>query len=328
MTSPRVLPYVETLFEVRGVKSASVLAEEDGEVVTISEIVYDRVTVLGKDGMREKTYEVLHPYQERLKIHYRSQVARGDALDQAEKFVVDFDGVVTQVFTDTRKTFWKIVVRSEDGTEREYETPHENRRPRVAVGTMVKRGDEMCEGDLDLRKFHQLMGDLPTQLYITRTIQEIYESQNVDTNAKHIEVITKQMIRFVEITDPGELEGFYEGDLLDRIEYQKIVEDMKKEGKKAPTGKSLLQGISKSSLSTESFLAAASFQETTRVLTEAAIEGKEDKLRGLKENVIIGGLIPVGTGRAAVEIEETAVEAVFSSMELPAVPEKGEKSVF
>lgn len=311
------LPYVETLFEVRGVKAPSVLAEEDGDVVSISEIVYDRVTILGKDGLREKTYEVLHPYLERLRIHYRSQVQRGDSLDQAEKFSAEFDGVVTQVFTDTRKTFWKIIVRSDDSTEREYETPHENRRPKVAVGTRIKRGDQLCGGDLDLRKYHQLLGDLATQLYITHTIQEIYESQNVDTNAKHIEVIARQMIRFVEITDSAELEGFYEGDLMDRIEFQKVVEDMQKEHRKPPQGRSLLQGISKSSLSSESFLAAASFQETTRVLTEAAIEGKEDKLRGLKENVIIGGLIPVGTGRASVELEEVAVDAVFSGTETP-----------
>src|SRR5690606_37454328 len=175
------------------------------------------------------------------------------------------------------------------------------------VGERISRGNQICEGSIDLRRYHQLMGDLPTQLYITNKIQEIYESQNVNTNSKHIEIVTKQMIRFVEITDMGEDGDYYEGDLVDRNFFNQLVEDFEKAGKKAPKGRSLLQGISKSSLSTESFLAAASFQETTRVLTEAAIEGKIDRLKGLKENVIIGGLIPVGTGRLT-KIQEDRVE--------------------
>jgi len=322
------LPYVETLFEVRGVKAPSVLAEEDGEVIAINEMAYERVTIQSPDGMREKTYEVVHPYHERLKVHYRSNVAKADTLDEAGKHFADFNGIVTQIFTDTHKTYWVIKAVNSDGIEREYETPHENRRPRVAVGTPLHCGDQLCEGDLDLRRYHQLMGDLSTQIYITRTIQEIYESQNVNTNSKHIEVISKQMIRFVEITDPGDHEEFFEGDLIDRNYFLKLCEDMEAQGKKAPTGRSLLQGISKSSLSTESFLAAASFQETTRVLTEAAIEGKIDLLKGLKENVIIGGLIPVGTGRATLEIEEAAAETVFGDVEVAAKEDRHEKSIF
>ena len=157
-------------------------------------------------------------------------------------------------------------------------------------------------------------GDLATQIYITRTIQEIYEGQNVNTNSKHIEVIAKQMIRFVEIVEPGDTD-YFEGDLVDRNYFLRLGEEMTAHGKRPAVGRSLLQGISKSSLSTESFLAAASFQETTRVLTEAAIEGKVDPLRGLKENVIIGGLIPVGTGRAALDIEEAATELAFPDLE-------------
>jgi len=322
------LPYVETLFEVRGVKSPSVLSEEDGEVVSISEMVYERVTIRTPEGDREKTYEVVHSYADRLRIHFRSQVAKGDALDDAESAFADFPGIVTQLFTDTHKTYWKIKIRNHDGGEHEYETPHENRRPLVAVGQHIHRGDQLCEGDLDLRRYHQLMGDLATQLYITNKIQEIYESQNVNTNSKHIEIIAKQMIRFVEVVDPGDLEGFYEGDMLDRIEFYKTIEDMKREHRKPPVGRSLLQGISKSSLSTESFLAAASFQETTRVLTEAAIEGKKDDLHGLKENVIIGGLIPVGTGRVAAIIEEVAADTIFGVSEAEPKEEKPSESIF
>jgi DNA-directed RNA polymerase subunit beta' len=311
------LPMVEMLFEVRGVKNPSVLAEEDGEVVAVTEYVYDKVTIQAADGSREKTYEVMHPDTERLRIHFRSSIAKGDALDQDETVFAEFPGVVTQLFTDTHKTFWRIRVRAEDGSEREYETPHENRRPLVGTGSLVRKGTELCEGDLDLRKFHGLMGDLATQLLITNKIQEIYESQNVNTNSKHIEVVTNQMIRFVEITDSGDVDDLFEGDLVDRGYFNRLIEEKTEAGQKPPQGRSLLQGISKSSLSTESFLAAASFQETTRVLTEAAIEGKVDTLKGLKENVIIGGLIPVGTGSPQLQRDADGVrpETIFAEVE-------------
>ncbi|MCC7478515.1 DNA-directed RNA polymerase subunit beta' [bacterium] len=306
------LPQVEMMFEVRGVKNPALLAEEDGEVIGITEFVYDRVTISALDGSKEKTFEVVHPYHDRLRIHFRSHVNKGDTLDEAETVVADFTGVVTQFFTDTHKTFWRIKVRNSEGIEREYETPHEHRKPLVTIGQHIKRGDALCRGELDLRKYHLLMGDLATQLLITRKIQGIYESQNVNTNSKHVEVISKQMIRFVEITDPGDEEELFEGDLIDRGFYIQLTEQREKEGRKPPQGRSLLQGISKSSLSTESFLAAASFQETTRVLTEAAIEGKIDALRGLKENVIIGGLIPVGTGSPAHNAKVPSAETFFT----------------
>ncbi len=322
------LPFVETLFEVRGVKNPSILAEQDGVVQDITEMVYERVTIQSLDGEKEKTFEVIHAYDERLRIHFRSHVAKEDPLDEAETIFVDFPGVVTQLFTDSHKTFWRIRVRHEDGTESEYETPHENSAPLVVVGQRIRRGDQLCEGDLDLRKYHQLLGDLATQLYITNKIQEIYESQNVNTNSKHIEIVAKQMIRFVEITDPADEDDFYEGDLVDRTYFTQLCETREAEGKQCPVGKSLLQGISKSSLSTESFLAAASFQETTRVLTEAAIEGKVDNLRGLKENVIIGGLIPVGTGRLATVIEEKAADIVFGDLAEEAAEDKPAETIF
>ena len=322
------LPFVETLFEVRGVKHPSVLAEKDGEVVSVTEMVYERITVQSPDGEKEKTYEVVHSYDDRLKIHFRSQLAKDDPLDDGETVFAEFAGIVTQLFTDSHKTYWRIKVKHEDATEIEYETPHENRQPLVVVGQRVRRGDQLCEGDLDLRKFHLLMGDLATQLYITDKIQEIYESQNVNTNSKHIEAVTKQMIRFVEITDPGEETEFYEGDLVDRNFFNQLVDQRRADGRKVPEGRSLLQGISKSSLSTESFLAAASFQETTRVLTEAAIEGKIDNLTGLKENVIIGGLIPVGTGRIASELDTKVAEIVFGEEEKPAEEDKPAETIF
>ena len=197
----------------------------------------------------------------------------------------------------------------------------------VAVGDHVQTGIQLCDGDIDLRKYHSLMGDLATQLFITKTVQDIYESQSVNTNSKHIEVVSKQMIRFAEITDPGDEPDYFEGDMLPRNYYRYLVEEAKKRGSKPPQAKSLLQGISKSSLSTESFLAAASFQETTRVLTEAAIEGKVDMLRGLKENVIIGALIPVGTGFLGQKQEAKAAAKRLGKTK-PVSTEETQESIF
>ena len=148
-----------------------------------------------------------------------------------------------------------------------------------------------------------------------KAIQDIYESQNVSPNSKHIEVIASRMIKYVQVQDKGDAIGIFEGDLVDKKKFRKIVSELEKEGKTPPTGKSILQGISKASLSTESFLAAASFQETTRVLTEAAIEGKVDHLVGLKENVIIGGLAPVGTGASKEAPKESEFEEIEGLLE-------------
>jgi DNA-directed RNA polymerase subunit beta' len=323
------LPYVDTLFEVRGVATdnVAVIAEEDGEVVRMEEMVSENVTIQATDSEHEKTFEIVHPYHERLRIHFRSRVRKDEPLDDTGAIKAEFEGIVTRLFTNVKKTFWRIFVRNAEGLEKEYVTRAFNPRPLVTVGQRVQRGYQLCEGDLDLRKYHLLMGDLSTQLYIANKIQEIYENQNVNTNSKHIEVISKQMIRFVEITDPGDVVDFYEGDLMDRGEFRHLIAECEREGRRPPQGKSLLQGISKSSLSTESFLAAASFQETTRVLTEAAIEGKVDHLKGLKENVIIGGLIPAGTGRIAARLEEKAAAAVFggdAAAAAKAVPQEAE----
>ena len=143
---------------------------------------------------------------------------------------------------------------------------------------------------------------MKTQAYIVNTIQDIYEGQNVNTNSKHIEIVAKQMIKYVELTSRGDTDDHFEGDIMSRNDFEKLCLQMKEKGLTPPKARSMLQGISKASLTTDSWLAAASFQETTRVLTRAAIEGQQDDLRGIKENVIIGSLIPVGTGLKQREI--------------------------
>ncbi|OGK11685.1 MAG: hypothetical protein A2Y63_06430 [Candidatus Riflebacteria bacterium RBG_13_59_9] len=302
------LPYVESLFEVRGAKDPSILAEREGVVKDITKVLYERVAIQDPEGYSERVYTILREEDERLPIRFRQHVKRGQPLDPHEEILADIGGVVTQLYTDYKRTFYRITVEHPDATIKSYETPHENRQPMneegmpLRIGDLVERAQPLCEGNLDVKKYHQLVGDLKTQIYIVNTVQDIYESQNVNTNSKHIEVIAKQMIKYVEVTSRGDAEDLFEGDIIARTKFEAICEETKQQGLKPPRANSLLQGISKASLTTNSWLAAASFQETTRVLTRAAIEGQRDELRGIKENVIIGSLIPVGTGRKQREI--------------------------
>jgi DNA-directed RNA polymerase subunit beta' len=168
----------------------------------------------------------------------------------------------------------------------------------VQEGDKVKKGQPLTrESLINPREILKVKGVRETQLFLVQEVQSIYKSQGVNTNDKHIEVIVRQMLKFVKITASGDSD-LLEGDLIERYRFNKICKALEKSKKEFPEAEPVLLGISKASLSTESFLSAASFQETTKVLTNAAIEGKTDPLRGLKENVIIGRLVPVGTGRS------------------------------
>jgi DNA-directed RNA polymerase subunit beta' len=296
------LPYVETLFEVRGAKEPSVLAEREGVVTDITKVSYERVVIQDEEGYSQKAYTILRDEDEKLPIRFRQHINRGDALDPRGETKADIGGIVTQLYTDTKRTFYRVTIEHPDTTNKVYETPHENRQlinkdgQPLRVGDLIERAQPLCEGTLDVKKFHSLVADLKTQAYLVNTIQDIYESQNVNTNSKHIEIIAKQMIKYVELTSRGDSDDHFEGDIMSRGDYEALCQSMKDKGLTPPKARSMLQGISKASLTTDSWLAAASFQETTRVLTRAAIDGQRDDLRGIKENVIIGSLIPVGTG--------------------------------
>lgn len=176
----------------------------------------------------------------------------------------------------------------------EYQIP-----PKMAIwvkpGQDIKAGQQLCEGSLDLKELFKIGGAKETRHYIINEIQKIYVSQGAIIHDKHIEVIVRQMFSRVKIKDAGQ-SFFTPGEIIERAKFLEINSALKKEGKKPATSVPILLGISRVALTTDSFLSAASFQETSRVLIRAAIEGKEDKLRGLKENVIIGKLIPAGTG--------------------------------
>jgi DNA-directed RNA polymerase subunit beta' len=165
----------------------------------------------------------------------------------------------------------------------------------VQDGSQVRAGDRLTEGPINPHDVLRIKGIEEVQEYLVNEIQEVYRLQGVRIDDKHIEVIVRQMLQKVRIEDPGDT-PFLEGEAVDRLVVLEENGRILREGQQPATFQPLLLGITKASLSTESFISAASFQETTRVLTEAAIHGKMDGLRGLKENVIIGHLIPAGTG--------------------------------
>ena len=169
---------------------------------------------------------------------------------------------------------------------------------RVAEGDYVKKGDQITEGSIEPAELLSVLGELAVQNYIIQEVQRVYRTQGVDINDKHIEVVVRQMMRQVRIDEPGETK-LISGSVVSKSDFRAANAELKRQGKDESsyaTALPIIQGITRSSLATESFMSAAAFQETTRVLTEAAIQGKEDKLEGLKENVIIGKLIPAGTG--------------------------------
>ena len=159
----------------------------------------------------------------------------------------------------------------------------------------MQKGQQLCEGNLDLSELFKNTSKEETQRYIVKEVQRIYTSQGASIHDKHIEVITRQMFARVRIKERGD-GRFSEGEIVDRGSFLEEKARLEAAGKVVPVTLDLLLGISKIALTTESFLSAASFQETSRVLIQAALEGREDRLRGLKENVIIGKLIPAGSG--------------------------------
>ena len=188
-------------------------------------------------------------------------------------------------------------------------------------GDEIEAGAPITEGSINPSEILAINGVDGVYKYLTAEVQKVYRNQGVDINDKHIEVIARQMLKRIKIEDAGDTRLF-PGSLIDINELNSINEQMEKEGKEKATGSRVLLGITKASLATESFLSAASFQETTRVLTEAAIKGKTDPLIGLKENVIIGKLIPAGTGMSLyrniginTEKKEEAVETVTTEKE-------------
>ncbi len=241
--------------------------------------------------------------------------------------ISEIDGTVK--FGEVSKGQRKIYVVADNGTEKEYSVPrgvHIN----VQEGERVRAGEPLMDGPLNPHDILAVLGEKQLQSYLVNEIQEVYRLQGVNISDKHIEVIVRQMMRWVKVEDVGDTQFLLEQQ-VDKFRFREENERVIAQGGKPATGRPLLLGITKASLSTESFISAASFQETTRVLTEASIQGAVDHLRGLKENVIVGRLIPAGTGmeyyrnvRLSPEMEEAAAKV---QEEVSAAYEEAERAL-
>ena len=206
--------------------------------------------------------------------------------------ITEIAGTVT--IRDTKKKREIEVFNAETGDKKSYLIPYGS-TIKVMDGQVLEAGDELTEGSVNPHDILKIKGVGAVQDYMLREVQRVYRLQGVEISDKHIEVLVRQMLKKVRVEEPGDTD-LLPGAMIDNLELEALNEEMEAAGKQPATGKAVLLGITKASLATNSFLSAASFQETTKVLTEAAIKGKVDKLIGLKENVIIGKLIPAGTG--------------------------------
>jgi DNA-directed RNA polymerase subunit beta' len=232
--------------------------------------------------------------------------------------ITEIDGVVE--FAGFVKGMRKIVIRADDGETKEYLIPR-GKHISVHEGDRVRAGEPLMDGSPNPHDYLAVLGDRELQRYLVNEVQEVYRLQGVTINDKHIEIIVRQMLRRVRIEEVGDTD-FVVGELVDKFTFQEENEKALAAGRRPATAQPVLLGITKASLSTDSFISAASFQETTRVLTEAAISGRVDDLKGLKENVIVGRLIPAGTGLGIY----TRVELLGQGREEP-TPEVAEVAV-
>ncbi|MDD5613897.1 MAG: DNA-directed RNA polymerase subunit beta', partial [Candidatus Omnitrophica bacterium] len=275
-----------------------VLNEDETEVLGFYPLPPGAI-VLSKDGQKVSSGDTLAKTARKL-IKTRDitgGLPRVAELFEARKpknpaIVSEIDGIVE--FGPFKKGQRKIIVKSETGMTKEYNIPH-GKHLNVYRGDHVEAGTDLTDGPMVLQDILNVCGEKKLQEYLINEVQEVYRLQGVKINDKHIEIIIKQMVRKVRIEDPGDTEFLY-GQEVDKFIFREENERVIKKGGKAAKGKLILQGITKASLTTESWISSASFQETTRVLTDAATAGRSDPLKGLKENVIVGHLIPAGTG--------------------------------
>lgn len=301
----------EELDENTGLFRKVVIKDREGEL-------QPSILIDPEDGKEPTVY--LIPHGARIVVNEGDKVSAGDTLAKfpqelsrtkditgglprvAELFearhpkeaaiVSEIDGVVE--FREVTRGSRNIAVVSETGTEKTYAIPI-GKHLKIHNGDYISAGEAFIEGSVDPHDILRIKGDKSLQEYLVNEIQEIYRLQGVNINDKHIEIIIRQMLRKVEISDSGDT-SLLIGEQIDKINFRKTNNECIKKGLKPAQGKSILLGVTKASLTTESFISAASFQETTKILSEAAVKGKVDNLRGLKENVIIGRLIPAGTG--------------------------------
>ncbi len=302
------LPRIQEIFESRSPKGKAILAEIDGVVEIVRDEETRRVRIVSADTFSD---EQDLPGHYALLVADSSEVTEGQPLAENNRADMDGEPILARlsgrVHVDVGNG--KIVVVQEDREEREVTVPH-TARLRVDNGDRVVAGQQITDGSADPQELLELQGREAVQRYMVNEAQKVYRSQGVDINDKHVEVIVKQMLRRVRIEEPGD-SGLLPGELIEMSDFGPLNAAIVSQGGEPATAVTVLLGITKASLTTESFLSAASFQDTTRVLTEAAITGKIDYLRGLKENVVIGKLIPAGTG---VEPRRILAESIMNEL--------------
>jgi DNA-directed RNA polymerase subunit beta' len=287
------LPRVEELFEGRVPKGKAEISHIDGIVEILRADTGTRVKVTSRE--QYDTHVALPAGAEMLAaegdmVEANQVIARAEGDDKSADVVSPAKGMLARSGDD-------LLVQSEDVVEREYAIPH-NAKLMIEDSQEIRAGDAITDGPINPQEYLETRGKDAVQRYLVKEVQKVYRSQGVTINDKHIEIIVRQMLRKVRIDQPGDTD-LLPTELIDRLDFEEVNDRVLAEGGEPATAQTVLLGVTKASLNTSSFLAAASFQETTRVLTEAAINGSKDHLIGLKENVIIGKLIPAGTGAPA-----------------------------
>jgi len=298
---------------------------KDGEKIR-EYIVPVGAQIMVKDG------QAVEPGQSLAKISreaYKTRDITGGLPRVAELFearrpkdpavITEIDGHVR--FGDIKRGKREVIIAPDTGAERTYEVPV-GKHMRVHEGDVVRAGDRISEGPINPHDILRIKGPRAVQEYLLNEIQEVYRLQGVKINDKHIGVIVRQMLQKVRISDPGDTD-LLEGENVDRVEFREVNQAVLRNAGKPARSEPLLLGITKASLTTESFISAASFQETTRVLTDAAVRGARDDLKGLKENIIIGHLIPAGTGIHRYSDIEFMVDETYYDEEILPLTEPG-----
>ncbi|MFI5274598.1 MAG: DNA-directed RNA polymerase subunit beta', partial [Ktedonobacterales bacterium] len=287
------LPRVEELFESRTPKEKAIVSELDGEVeLQVEDSGARKVKVISVDTI--VVDEQSYPAKAEVLVHDGEDVTDGQPLTRTAKGTEVVAHGAGKVRLDTAKR--RVLIEAQEHDEREYALPAAANLI-VQEGRQVRAGQPLTTGLIDPQDVLRILGRDAVQLYLVKEVQKVYRSTGVYINDKHIEIIVRQMLRRVRIDGSGDTD-LLPNDLVDRFHYEETNARVLAEGGEPATAGTVLLGVTKASLNTDSFLSAASFQETTRVLTEAAISGATDHLVGLKENVIIGKLIPAGTGVA------------------------------
>ena len=286
------LPRVEELFEARIPKGKAIISEIDGELEVIRQDGSRKARVTSREE-----FEVSYPLESGMEVLVKTndEVMEGQEIARSENAVLR-----TRHSGRARVSAKEVAVSTVDEEVREYPIPVGERiRPelesRDGSTVAIKAGEQITEGPISPQELLHILGKEEVQKFLVDEVQKVYRSQGVDINDKHIEVIVRQMMRKVRIENAGDT-TLLPGEIVSQWEYEEANKEVLAEGGEPATAQTVLLGLIKAALNTTSWLSAASFQETTRVLTEAAISGKVDRLRGLKENVIIGKLIPAGTG--------------------------------